>query len=168
MEGKVLEPTATEMAAVSPLQHGAEQVSTIIHTTLTNPRTQHRKQNYPVGPGREGSLVKCFNALVTGDDATDLSDLDAAELNDIDSYLLSTTQMGACTDADIWKIWSADNDCDPTYSCGSRLNRRAHLIADPESYEVQPYSEIDDIHPHKSIATNMGLLVVSSQDRVNI
>ena len=34
------------------------------------------------------SFVKFLNALVTGNDATDLSDLDAAELNDIDSYLV--------------------------------------------------------------------------------
>ena len=58
MEGKVLEPMATEMAAVSPLQHGAEQISTITHTTLTNRHTQHRaQQNYPVRHRREESLV---------------------------------------------------------------------------------------------------------------
>ena len=101
IEGKVLEPVATEMAAVSPQQHGAKQVSTIYHTTLTNRHTQHRAQNSPVGPGREKSVVAFFNALVTGTDATDLSDSDAAELNDIDSYLSKTTQMGACTDSDI-------------------------------------------------------------------
>ena len=92
VEGKVREPMATEMAAVSPLQHGAEQVSTLTHTTLTNPRTQNCAQpNYPVGPGREESFVNFLNALDTGNDATNLSDVDAAELNDIDSYLSSMT-----------------------------------------------------------------------------
>ena len=77
-------------------------------------------------------MVAFFDALVTGSDATDLSDLDAAELNDIDSYLSSTTQMGACTDADIWKILCADNESDPTYSCGSRPNKQVRFIADPD------------------------------------
>ena len=62
MEGKVLEPVATEIAAVSPLQHSAEQVSTIYHTTRTNRHTQHRAQSYPVGPGREKSVVTFFDA----------------------------------------------------------------------------------------------------------
>ena len=116
VEGKVLEPMAKEMAAVSPLQHGAEQVSTITHTTLTNQRTRNRTQNYPVGPGREKSVVAYFHALVTGIDATNLSDADAAELNDIDSYLSSMTQKGACTDTELRKMLSAENDSDPTLS----------------------------------------------------
>ena len=39
MEGKVLEPVATEMAAVGPQQHSAEQAPSIYHTTLTNRHT---------------------------------------------------------------------------------------------------------------------------------
>ena len=35
-------------------------------------------------------MVNVLNALVTGNDATDISDADAAELNNIDSYLSST------------------------------------------------------------------------------
>ena len=77
-----------------------------------------------------------------GNDATDLSDLDAAELNDIDSYLSSTTQMGACTDADIWKILCADNDSDDTYFCSARPNKQIRFTLDPEICEVQPYSDI--------------------------
>ena len=56
-----------------------------------------------------------FNAVVTGTDATDLSDSDGAELNDIDSYLSTTTQMGACTESDIWRLICADDEPDDTY-----------------------------------------------------
>ena len=48
MEGKVLEPMATEMAAVGPQQHSAEQVPTTYHTTLTNRTTQHRTKQFPI------------------------------------------------------------------------------------------------------------------------
>ena len=124
MEGKVLEPVATEMAAVSSQQYVAEQVSKIYHTTLTNRHTQHRAQHYPIGPRLDKLSVAYSDALVTGTDATDLSDSDAAELNDIDSYLSTATQMGACTESDTRRIIYADDEPDDTYVCGSRRNKQ--------------------------------------------
>ena len=43
----------------------------------------------------------------------------------------------------------------PTF-CGSRPNKQARVISDPHFHEVQPYSEISDIHPQKMLATKHG------------
>ena len=58
--------------------------------------------------------------MFTGPDATDLSDSEAAELNDLDSYLSTVTQMGARKESDLWKMIDADAEPDDTYCCGSR------------------------------------------------
>ena len=94
--------------------------------------------------------------LFHGADATDLSDSETAELNDIDSYFSTVTQMGACKSSDIWRIIDADDDPNDTYFCGSRPNNQVRFISDPDFHEVRPYSEIGDIHPHNILATTHG------------
>ena len=100
MEGKGFEPVATKIAAV-----GQQRVQTIYsHTTLTH--NTRRTHNYPIGSGCEKSDLSAayLNALFTGTDATDLSDSEAAELNDIYSYRSTAMQMGACKKKDIWRM----------------------------------------------------------------
>ena len=98
-----------------------------------------------------------MNALSTGTDATDLSDFEAAELDDIDTDLSTATQLGACTESEIWRMIYANDEPDDTdfdaYFCGSRPNKQVRFNSDPDVYDVRPYSEIYDIHPHKNIAT---------------
>ena len=66
-------------------------------TPYSRADTQNRTQHYPVGTGCDNFDLSAayLNANFTGADATDLSDSEAAELNDIDSYLSTVTQMGA-------------------------------------------------------------------------
>ena len=45
-----------------------------------------------------------LNAMFTGTDATDLSDSETVEVNEIDSYLSAVTQMGACKESDTWRM----------------------------------------------------------------
>ena len=126
------------MAAVGPQQHGAEHVPTIYHTTLTNRHTQNRAHKSPMGPGSEKSSVTCFNALCAGTVATDLSDFESAELNDVDSQLSTVTRMGACEESDIWRIIDADDEPDDTYFRGSRPNEQVRAISDLDFHEVRP------------------------------
>ena len=91
----------------------------------------------------------------TGTDATDLSDSESAELNDIDSYLSTVTQMGACKESEIWRMIYADDEPDDTYSCGSRPNKQVHRISDPDVHAVRPYSEIYDIHQQTAMPQRM-------------
>ena len=101
MEGKSVEPvggtTCEKVAAV-----GQQRVPAIYtHTTLTND-TRHT-QHYLIGSGRERSLLSdaYLNALLTGTDATGLSGVEPARLNEIDAYLPFVTRMGACNESDV-------------------------------------------------------------------
>ena len=112
------------------------------HTTLTN---DIKHTNYPIDPGRERSALSDANltALLTDTDGTDLPDSETAELNDIDSYLSSITQMDASNVSDIWRIPYEQDEPDDTYLCSSRPNRRLRCESDLTTFQdITPYSEI--------------------------
>ena len=94
--------------------------------------------------------------MFTGTDATDLSDSEAAELKDIESYLATVTQMGACKESDIWKRIYADDAPENAYFCGSRPKKQVRFITDLDFREVRPCSEINGIHPRKMISATLG------------
>ena len=134
----------TKIAAV-----GQQRVPTIYtHTTLTND-TRHTQKS-PIGSRREKIAVArtYLNALFTGTDATDLSDVEAAELNEIDSYPSYVKRMGACKESDIWRILYANSWPDDTYLFVSRHDKQVRFHSDAEFHDVRPYSKIHPRNPH--------------------
>ena len=91
--------------------------------TLTNGIMQ---TNSPVScPGCGRSLAKAYiTALVTSADGTDLSNLDATELNDVDTYISSIRGMGANTASGIWQVLCEKDEPDETLFCSSRPHKR--------------------------------------------
>ena len=85
--------------------------------------------------------------MFTGTVATDLSDFETAELDDIDSYPKTVTQMGVCKESDIWRILYDNDEPDDTCFCGSRPNKQVRLNPDPDVHEVRPYTDIYGQHP---------------------
>ena len=78
--------------------------------TLDTHRTQRLAQGV-----KDRSSDDYLNALFTGTDASDLSDVETADLNENDSDLSSVTRMGACSEPDVWRILHGNDEPDETY-----------------------------------------------------